>query len=596
MARFEVIGDTKTLISCAEQLTWLTAIFRVPVYGQVSYSTVSFTSKTNGLNEQYEISPLILQKVEESPGACWLPLFQNSIIALGFPVPDRAEEKGIELPFSLMTDQAGILYSTTHNEGLYLKGFSTLIYPSAASENLESVQWHVISSGDSRERVAPGTVPLASTINAENGEGWVRSTDFTKLASARRTFLGYCKNVVVHLATSESTKPAILNRVRHSKANDESPRPGPLLKTISTGFPGAGIASVMFGVDIVRPQGLTHAAKNRKDDGFLGMCEYAKDTPVILYDEKKDCGWLVPTLSAVLHMAHLWARDKPQLLAQVPQADACWDAGEAALTVIKKHPALIIRHGLQEEESTSLRDLIQRFLVSLDEKTEIEELSAKDPKPTVKIESSKLYGWDLLDIVEKRRSKRRQLSVNEGWTILSESVLVLLCQNLGEIIRPAADASVCRAWNPIPPKHRYLTATVKCLQQMATQRGGHDEDPCFKLTSHGFWASTSDNLFADCRPNVQQPLTGRRCHCAKQPQHIVAKESAAKGAGRPPDTGAVVFGTRKLQREHHRSVIKAQDNQRESTPLADSNGLSAGVSVGLKKKRTGWRYIVRRWI
>ena len=49
----------------------------------------------------------------------------------------------------------------------------------------------------------------------------------------------------------------------------------------------------------------------------------AKDTPIIVYDnaEKTKCAWLVPTLSVVLHMAYIWARDKDDLLKPLPFAD-----------------------------------------------------------------------------------------------------------------------------------------------------------------------------------------------------------------------------------------------------------------------------------
>ena len=39
----------------------------------------------------------------------------------------------------------------------------------------------------------------------------------------------------------------------------------------------------------------------------------------------------------------------------------------------------------------------------------------------------------------------------------------------------------------------------------------------------------------------------------KQPQHIVGQGSADKHATAPPETGAVVFGTRKIQMERSRS-------------------------------------------
>ena len=41
-----ITGDRDTLICCAEQLVWLTAVFRTPVYNEVSYSVVSFVGSS----------------------------------------------------------------------------------------------------------------------------------------------------------------------------------------------------------------------------------------------------------------------------------------------------------------------------------------------------------------------------------------------------------------------------------------------------------------------------------------------------------------------------------------------------------------------
>ena len=143
--------------------------------------------------------------------------------------------------------------------------------------------------------------------------------------------------------------------------------------------------------------------------------------------------------------------------------------------------------------------------------------------------------------------------MSENWTLLCNKIPVLVGQGRGEIIRPAEEVSVCKAWSPIPPKHQYLTATVKCLQQMASRYGHDGPDPCFKLITNGFWVSSSRSLFADCETTNLLSAQERRCKCVKQPQHIVGTRSADKHATAPPETGAVVFGTRKIQKERSRS-------------------------------------------
>ena len=50
---------------------------------------------------------------------------------------------------------------------------------------------------------------------------------------------------------------------------------------------------------------------------------------------------------------------------------------------------------------------------------------------------TKLYGWDLVDIVKGTKIvERRELSVKECWVEIGTEILVLRCKDLGEIIQP----------------------------------------------------------------------------------------------------------------------------------------------------------------
>ena len=589
-----VKAERATLILVAEQLAWLSAVLRVSKQDEISSSEVSFRVLLDK-TETFEIIPLDLQKVEEDSSTCWLPLFKGGIIASGFPIPERAGQKGIELPFSLMTDQSGMLYPMTYKEGIYLRGFSSLLYPTAQSDDGISVQWHLIESSSAGKYLAAGTLPeFDSTGNYESH--WARCTDIKKLASAQRTFLGYCKHVTVNLGTTEGTEEAVLSHVAHSKADNESPHPGLQLKTLNTGFPGAGLLSFVASAEIVRPKGLTHAANERKRQRFLGMCELNRDRPIIIYDEARNIGWLVPTLSVILHMAHLWASGKKDLIASVPHATAQWDAGEAALATIKANVDRELRDELTGEQNLCMRNLVEDFMVSLDEKFEIQTLAMKDPKPTVRAERTKLYGWDLLDIVKSKPSRRKQLGMSEGWMKLSEDILVLLCQEVGQIIRPAQDTKLCNSWNPIPTDHQYLIATVSCLQHLSKARGGHQNDACLRLTNSAYWLPTSASLFADCPNTETQTSSNTNCTCNKAPQHIIGKHGSSKNAARPPNTGAVVFGTRKLQKADPAKKVQLHTNEHAVSVLAhvdrDTNGTQVAKS---KKKRTRLSRIWAKW-
>ena len=135
------------------------------------------------------------------------------------------------------------------------------------------------------------------------------------------------------------------------------------------------------------------------------MLDLAKDTPLIFYGNAKTgkSAWLVPQLGVVLHMAHLWACNKTDLLQPIPTAVPHWGSGQAALSVLKRHSKDELHEGLDEDKTYCLRDLIGRLLTTLHKLAETEALAKREPGRTVKFGGSKLYGWELLDVVRGKK-------------------------------------------------------------------------------------------------------------------------------------------------------------------------------------------------
>ena len=488
----------------------------------------------------FNIRLLELEAVRHRASACWLPLFENGIIARGFSVPARNNEKGIEVPFSVMTGLANIMYPVFYADGVYLRGFSKLLFPTAVSPDMESVQWHLMSSPNPRLRIPPGTLP-----NEDIECKWLKLTDFDRLASAARTFLGYCRAINVHLGTESSKED--YNTVTYSGADDEHPAPGVAPKSMTTGTSGLGIWGFSVNMDILLPKGLL---ANTEPGGYLHQVDLAKETPVILYDNAKASkrAWLVPTLSVVLHMAHIWARDKDDLLTTLPFANLDGDSGQAASIAIKKHSRDELRDELKGDEKYRLSDLIGRLLISLDKLADAEAHAKSEPGRSINLESSKLYGWDLLAIAKGQRIMiRKQVDLSQNWTILGADILVLFCQNLGDIIRPASDVRVC-PWGDLS-RHgqNYLTATVQCLQTLSEWRTGVIDKNCLRLADQAYWPYPGDDQFEDCTRCLDSSHE-RRIKCLKRPQQILSRETSCRKTGTLPARGAVSFGTWKLRK------------------------------------------------
>ena len=196
MARIMFHGSLAEIIVMVQQLVWIAASFRQPKYGQVSYSeaVLEHVKETT-----FNINLLELEAVRERASACWLPLFTNAIVARGFPVPARKGEKGIEVPFLVMTGLANVMYPVIHHERVYLRGTYNLLFPTGVSPDLRSVQWHMTTNPNPRSRLPYGALP-----NEGDGHKWLQFEDFGRLASAARTFLGNCGEVQVHLGTENS--------------------------------------------------------------------------------------------------------------------------------------------------------------------------------------------------------------------------------------------------------------------------------------------------------------------------------------------------------------------------------------------------------
>ena len=56
-------------------------------------------------------------------------MFQSFVIAIGFPIPNREHQKGIELPLELMLTLGRVRYPVDCLESVVLKGHSTALIP-----------------------------------------------------------------------------------------------------------------------------------------------------------------------------------------------------------------------------------------------------------------------------------------------------------------------------------------------------------------------------------------------------------------------------------------------------------------------------------
>ena len=369
--------------------------------------------------------------------------------------------------------------------------------------------------------------------------------DLERLALASRTFLGYCRAVEVHLGTQAAIES--YEAVTFSGADDEAPGLGISPKSVTTGTPGIGIFSFQVSMDIVLPKGLYSTAE---PGWYLDLVDLAKEERVLVYDsaQKGQRAWLLPTLGVVLHIAYIWAVGK-DLVASLPYAAPHWDSGQASFEAIQRYSKEELRDSMEDDKSYTLKDLIGRLLISLDKLNETEAHARSEPSRSVRLQSSKLFGWELLAVAQgKKIVKRKQIDLSEDWMILGADNLVLFCQNFGDIIRPASGIRMCQLGNLARYGKNYLTAPIKCLQTLSIENSGCKNSTFLRLTNQAYWLPPEDDVFGDYTQCLQ-PYHGKFGKCSKTPQQLLTKEpSSHKTCKSPPIEGAISFGKRKLQK------------------------------------------------
>jgi hypothetical protein len=177
-AEYQVNGTLHNIISVSQVLAWLAATFRVPVEGQLSSSQVDFAFVQES---EFNISLRPLTAIPlETASSGWQTLFQNHVLASGFPLPQRPKEMtGLQVDFHTMAHLAGILYHVdvsemnAHEFGFYFKGRETLLFPTGFTDDREAFQWHLLHRG---------RMPMKSAVVFE--QPWARVQELEMLHAA----------------------------------------------------------------------------------------------------------------------------------------------------------------------------------------------------------------------------------------------------------------------------------------------------------------------------------------------------------------------------------------------------------------------------
>ncbi|KAK2593250.1 hypothetical protein QQS21_009049 [Conoideocrella luteorostrata] len=337
LLNFEVSGTQRGFIEFAQLLAWLSAVFRKPQYGAISSSSVEikkYAIKNNTERDNsghvhepfaFEVNLRPLQGIEaDDATSCWRPLFNNTVIAEGFPIRKREHELGLELPFNAMLTLSSAPYYLLTPRGILFKGYSTALVP-RSRPNEKSIQWHLIQSSGNQGKLNMEEI-------RQIPEADEKFLDVNELSCAR-TFLGYDTEIRIVAGTQQSQyESAVLTDAERDSASlmvgtEFSPTVGfSKLGTIGLGTKITYAKGVYAGVE---------ESQNHTDDRLLN----SRASPLLMYDVQHKTGFLIPEICAILEIAHVWANrqtDGPDILQKMPFSQLRWDGGQACGDIIEQ--------------------------------------------------------------------------------------------------------------------------------------------------------------------------------------------------------------------------------------------------------------------
>ncbi|KAL8851777.1 MAG: hypothetical protein Q9221_003291 [Calogaya cf. arnoldii] len=313
---------------------------------------------------------------------CWPPLLAHTPVAVGFPIPQRKEGLGLELPPLLLARLAGIVMVVEFQGGLILKGLSTALIPVNYCDGGAAIQWHLL-----RTKSADGF-----QNDLEYKEGFLTFQDPTILFQ-KKAYLGWCKDTSILLGTSVFDYPAV------SWSTSTPERSKVTVSGFSLGLASNGLG--FFGPSATMNFTIAKSQRTRYMDIEQQLEDRLKlsvTKPALVYDTSTQRAWLVPVTCLLLQMMHLRYH---QMASRVPD-NSTSTMPYAKTTVEGGYEAYLILAGhLQPGSSSALgdqsawRDNLARLYTGLDMALKTVSDFNKRPQP----DESEVAGFELLDIV-----------------------------------------------------------------------------------------------------------------------------------------------------------------------------------------------------
>jgi len=531
-----------------EALRWLCEANRKPEDDDSEHITASSLEQAFSISiddgtalHAYSITSRRVPPEEHEPGSCWRALFKSAFV-VSRPV-QRTWGTGLELCFGLMTRLASVqnyLWREDDEKGGYIMvGFYTALIPKIRNPVDGTIQWHLEFTTDS----CMNEDHLSQALSQPYFK--VESLDAFDDMRDTKCFLGWSGNANVLLGTRRMTFDVVWTSLEHQARTMHK-------KGVNTVVQAGVTAGVIQAV--VQIGGNWEFASNRQrwepSRDYATAITDASQRVALVFDVQAQRGWLVPKLSLLLHLCHVYFHHVNRSSAgdPIPFALPGPDGAEAAKAAFTNQGDLAVFR-IGDNDVVALRNVVVDLSIGLVN-------SAKTREDPRKLLVPVFYGSELKDIVDKPSvgSDLRKVPVSkaaQGWLpMIGKIDFIGVCGNLGLAIEPATKGNC--SCQTLPAGRGYLAAHLWCLDIMLRRSGqqgisdlqhsvvklGDGEwsfkphQPCPHATQPGYWEAPQAIL--QCITGLGIFGTG----CA-----------SPSATGAPLLTGAVVFGRLQASRK-----------------------------------------------
>jgi hypothetical protein len=463
----KVLAPFEEQFQIAMILSWLCAALRRSCNGENSFSRPVILGHRSAFR-QISLSPDILEPIITSK-SCWYPLFQNGVIAYGFPISPRSEGRGLQISFPDLVLLSKSQALVEVQGGLVLDGLITLLYPVKKLPRDHAIQWHLelkTTSADSDEdgqRFVHASEIMAMSAIQE----WHKELDPEKLITSR-LFLGWTSEANVVLGTQSTFASMVNNSGAFDSASTRC------VKTYggSAGIGIHGIASISANISATRSaiaSGISGIDTKENNAVLLWLSNGIKNH-IILYDDDKETGWLIAQTTLFLFLLQIFVMRRPGGLKVLPPelfSVPANDGGQAAFQTLSRFKEQ--GHSGEDDYWAMVKETCHHLFNVSHELRQI----YTDARKAYEVAPDSILGVELVDVALKEASMPvKKVEVSNPWAHLAEHqpCIVLLCKDLGQVIVSSSLDGLCLGWRSVPPGFKYLVATGPSILHMLHKR------------------------------------------------------------------------------------------------------------------------------